>query len=120
LLASLARHEDPESDVREDLRSGEEHRKDEEDAGDRGRHAKPLREPSEHAGNETPPPRPNEPTPTDALLDGKLISHTSDIPTAQPYHHGVLGGVPERLNGAVSKTVVGLSVHRGFESLPLR
>jgi hypothetical protein len=30
------------------------------------------------------------------------------------------GGVPERLNGAVSKTVVGLSVHRGFESLPLR
>jgi hypothetical protein len=28
--------------------------------------------------------------------------------------------VPERLNGAVSKTVVGLSVHRGFESLPLR
>jgi hypothetical protein len=32
----------------------------------------------------------------------------------------VLGGVPERLNGAVSKTVVGLTVHRGFESLPLR
>jgi hypothetical protein len=31
-----------------------------------------------------------------------------------------LGGVPERLNGAVSKTVVGLTVHRGFESLPLR
>ena len=30
------------------------------------------------------------------------------------------GGVPERLNGAVSKTVVGLTVHRGFESLPLR
>ena len=30
------------------------------------------------------------------------------------------GGVPEWLNGAVSKTVVGLSVHRGFESLPLR
>jgi hypothetical protein len=28
--------------------------------------------------------------------------------------------VPERLNGAVSKTVVGLTVHRGFESLPLR
>ena len=24
------------------------------------------------------------------------------------------------MNGAVSKTVVGLSVHRGFESLPLR
>src|SRR3954452_15842426 len=33
---------------------------------------------------------------------------------------GGLGGVPEWLNGAVSKTVVGLSVHRGFESLPLR
>jgi hypothetical protein len=32
----------------------------------------------------------------------------------------VLGGVPERLTGAVSKTVVGLTVHRGFESLPLR
>jgi hypothetical protein len=31
-----------------------------------------------------------------------------------------LGGVPERLNGAVSKTVVGRKVHRGFESLPLR
>src|ERR671933_2865684 len=31
-----------------------------------------------------------------------------------------LGGVPEWLNGAVSKTVVGLTVHRGFESLPLR
>ena len=32
----------------------------------------------------------------------------------------LLGGVPERLNGAVSKTVVGRKVHRGFESLPLR
>jgi hypothetical protein len=32
----------------------------------------------------------------------------------------VPGGVPERLNGAVSKTVVGLTVDRGFESLPLR
>ena len=31
-----------------------------------------------------------------------------------------LGGVPEWLNGAVSKTVVGLTLHRGFESLPLR
>lgn len=31
-----------------------------------------------------------------------------------------LGGVPEWLNGAVSKTVVGLEVYRGFESLPLR
>jgi aminopeptidase len=30
------------------------------------------------------------------------------------------GGVPERLNGAVSKTVVGALLHRGFESLPLR
>ncbi len=30
-----------------------------------------------------------------------------------------LGEVPERSNGAVSKTVVG-SAHRGFESLPLR
>ncbi len=28
--------------------------------------------------------------------------------------------MPEWLNGAVSKTVVGLTVHRGFESLPLR
>jgi hypothetical protein len=28
--------------------------------------------------------------------------------------------VPEWLNGAVSKTVVRLSAHRGFESLPLR
>src|SRR3954447_16806399 len=33
---------------------------------------------------------------------------------------GPRGGVPEWLNGAVSKTVVGLTVHRGFESLPLR
>jgi hypothetical protein len=32
----------------------------------------------------------------------------------------VLGGVAERLNAAVSKTVMGLSVHREFESLPLR
>ena len=31
-----------------------------------------------------------------------------------------LGGVPERLNGAVSKTVDGGNVVRGFESLPLR
>ena len=30
------------------------------------------------------------------------------------------GGVPERLNGAVSKTVVRLSAYRGFESHPLR
>ena len=30
------------------------------------------------------------------------------------------GGVPEWLNGAVSKTVVGRLVHRGFESHPLR
>jgi hypothetical protein len=30
------------------------------------------------------------------------------------------GGVPEWLNGAVSKTVVGGFVHRGFESHPLR
>ena len=30
------------------------------------------------------------------------------------------GGVPEWLNGAVSKTVVRLTAHRGFESLPLR
>src|SRR5215212_3941202 len=33
-----------------------------------------------------------------------------------PFH----GGVPEWLNGAVSKTVVPFSGHRGFESLPLR
>ena len=31
-----------------------------------------------------------------------------------------LGGVPEWLNGAVSKTVVRLTAYRGFESLPLR
>ena len=31
-----------------------------------------------------------------------------------------LGGVPEWLNGAVSKTVVRVLSHRGFESLPLR
>jgi acetyl esterase/lipase len=31
-----------------------------------------------------------------------------------------LGGVPEWLNGAVSKTVVRALSHRGFESLPLR
>ena len=31
-----------------------------------------------------------------------------------------LGGVPERLNGAVSKTVDGGNVVREFESLPLR
>ena len=30
------------------------------------------------------------------------------------------GEVPERSNGAVSKTVVPLSGDRGFESLPLR
>ncbi len=30
------------------------------------------------------------------------------------------GGVPERLNGAVSKTVVGSDIHPGFESLLLR
>jgi hypothetical protein len=34
--------------------------------------------------------------------------------------HERLGGVPEWLNGAVSKTVVRLTAHRGFESLPLR
>jgi hypothetical protein len=33
---------------------------------------------------------------------------------------GIPGGVPERLNGAVSKTVRGLRVPRGFESHPLR
>ena len=33
---------------------------------------------------------------------------------------GSPGGVPERLNGAVSKTVVRLSAYRGFESHPLR
>ena len=33
---------------------------------------------------------------------------------------GHLGGVPEWLNGAVSKTVRGGFVSRGFESLPLR
>ena len=31
-----------------------------------------------------------------------------------------LGGVPEWLNGAVSKTVAAVSSYRGFESLPLR
>jgi hypothetical protein len=31
-----------------------------------------------------------------------------------------IGEVPEWLNGAVSKTVVALTGHRGFESLPLR
>jgi hypothetical protein len=31
-----------------------------------------------------------------------------------------LGGVPERLNGAVSKTVVPRLGDRGFESHPLR
>jgi hypothetical protein len=31
-----------------------------------------------------------------------------------------LGEVPERSNGAVSKTVVPLAGDRGFESLPLR
>ena len=31
-----------------------------------------------------------------------------------------LGEVPERSNGAVSKTVVPLTGDRGFESLPLR
>ncbi len=30
------------------------------------------------------------------------------------------GGVPEWLNGTVSKTVFGLTVERGFESHPLR
>ena len=30
------------------------------------------------------------------------------------------GGVPEWLNGAVSKTVVRLTAYRGFESHPLR
>ena len=33
---------------------------------------------------------------------------------------GALGGVPEWLNGAVSKTVVRSTPYRGFESLPLR
>jgi hypothetical protein len=33
---------------------------------------------------------------------------------------GSPGGVPERLNGAVSKTVVGGDFHPGFESLLLR
>jgi methyl-accepting chemotaxis protein len=37
-----------------------------------------------------------------------------------PACRGSLGGVPEWLNGAVSKTVVGRSVDRGFESHPLR
>jgi hypothetical protein len=31
-----------------------------------------------------------------------------------------VGGVAERTNAAVSKTVTGLWVRRGFESLPLR
>ena len=31
-----------------------------------------------------------------------------------------IGEVPEWLNGLVSKTSMGLTVHRGFESLPLR
>src|SRR5690606_15388231 len=33
---------------------------------------------------------------------------------------GPCGGVPEWLNGAVSKTVKGGDILRGFESLPLR
>jgi hypothetical protein len=44
------------------------------------------------------------------------------FPLAQPGLRlfGPHGGVPEWLNGAVSKTVSGGYVARGFESLPLR
>src|SRR3954469_8723804 len=50
-----------------------------------------------------------------------LRIQTLALPIARPgVNSGPHGGVPEWLNGAVSKTVVGGFVHRGFESLPLR
>jgi hypothetical protein len=45
-----------------------------------------------------------------AVLYGAVLSHCSRLS----------GEVPERSNGAVSKTVVPLTGDRGFESLPLR
>ena len=51
------------------------------------------------------------------------VCHTAGRPRYR-YAEGAvpqrLGGVPEWLNGAVSKTVVGRLVDRGFESHPLR
>ena len=44
---------------------------------------------------------------------GRIDGRTVSLPV-EP------GGVPERLNGAVSKTVVRLTAYRGFESHPLR
>ena len=72
------------------------------------------------------------PAPADASAErhemmATSLAHVSDSPhphrvafaTEIPSKWGP-GGVPERLNGAVSKTVRGLRVPRGFESHPLR
>jgi hypothetical protein len=50
-----------------------------------------------------------------------FVGAISDVITATTFAYtGGVGGVAERSNAAVSKTVSGLWVRRGFKSLPLR
>jgi hypothetical protein len=61
-------------------------------------------------------PLPDNLVSDDLLRGSPLALATRLLQEEQPVH----GGVPEWLNGAVSKTVRGLRVPRGFESHPLR